>query len=285
MMDFQSFAAAHGLQISRLYPSNEVQRCATADKPRSKNGAIFWDGQRGWVCDWAQGGEVHWFDNGQTREFTETDKKAWLQRKQSFEHRQETNWGKAVAVAGELIRTAEPKPHKYLQYKGLPDSLGLVTPTDDLIVPMRNFASNALQGAQVIRWLPEAMKYEKKMLYGMRAKGAVLRLGPRTAFEAILCEGYATGLTIELAARMMRLPACVLVCFSANNMGHVASMVKGRAYCFADNDASGTGQHAAEKTGLPFCMSDVVGEDANDLYVRAGLLAVAKILSEVRRKT
>ena len=31
-------------------------------------------------------------------------------------------------------------------------------------------------------------------------------------------------------------------------------------------------------------MSDVVGEDANDLHVRAGLMAVQKKIMEVRRK-
>ena len=55
-----------------------------------------------------------------------------------------------------------------------------------------------MRGAQLIRWLSEERKWEKKMLPGMRAKGAVLRLGSAAPWLTILCEGYATGLSIEL---------------------------------------------------------------------------------------
>ena len=41
---------------------------------------------------------------------------------------------------------------------------------------------------------------------------------------------------------------------------------------------------AAQQAGLAYCMSDVVGEDANDLHQRAGVFAVAAKLMEARRK-
>ena len=88
MSDFHSFALAHGLQIDKLHPCERVQRCPTTDKPRSKNGAWFWDGLRGWVSDWAQGGDIHWFDGGEKKAFTEAERKAWAQRKQATEQRQ-----------------------------------------------------------------------------------------------------------------------------------------------------------------------------------------------------
>ena len=282
MSDFMSFAMAHGLQINYLQPVDKVQRCATADKPRSKNGAWFWDGFKGWVSDWAQGGEIHWFDNPEAKTWTDADRKAWAQRKQAAQHRQEEGWGRAAMQAGLLLRDTELKNHDYLKYKGLPDSLGLVTEQNELLIPMRNFKDNALQGVQVVRWLPEERRYEKKMLPGMRAKGCALRLGPKTAMETFLCEGYATGLSIDLAARLMRLNAAVLICFSDSNMVHVASMVNGRAFVCADNDESGAGQRAAEKINLPYCMSPVLGEDVNDLHVRAGLMAAAQLLMKVR---
>ena len=117
----------------------------------------------------------------------------------------------------------------------------------------------------------------------MRAKGAVLRLGPKRAQETILVEGYATGLSVEMAVRQMRLSAAVLICFSDANLVSVASQVRGRAYCFADNDESGAGQRAAEKTGLPYCMADTVGFDANDEHKKNGLMAVCQRLTKVRR--
>jgi len=284
MMDFQSFAMAHGLQINRLYPADKVQRCPTVDKPRSKNGAWFWDGFKGWVSDWAQGGELHWFDNPDAKTWTDEDRKAWAKRKQAAVQRQEEGWGRASMQAGLMLRDTELKTHDYLLYKGLPDSVGLVNEASELLIPMRNMQTNALQGVQVVRWIEDERKYEKKMLPGMRAKGCVLRMGPKQAAEAILCEGFATGLSIDLAVRLMRLNMAVLTCFSDSNMVHIASMVRGRAYCYADNDVSGAGQRAAEKTGFKFCMSDVVGNDANDDHKQFGLMSVAKRLMEVRLK-
>jgi len=281
-MDFQSFAMAHGLQIHYLQPADKVQRCPTVDKPRSKNGAWFWDGFKGWVSDWAQGGELHWFDNPQAKEWTDADRKAWAQRKQAAMHRQSDGWSRAATQAGLMLQDTELKTHDYLLYKSLPDSVGLVNEANELLIPMRNFETNALQGVQVVRWLADERKWEKKMLPGMRAKGCVLRLGPKQAAESILCEGFATGLSIDLAVRLMRLNMAVLICFSDSNMVHVATMVKGRAYCYADNDSSGAGQRAAEKTGVQFCMSDVVGNDANDDHKQFGLMAVAARINKLR---
>lgn len=283
MTDFYGFALSHGLQIEKIYPADRVQRCATTDKPRSKNGAWFWDGVRGWVSDWAQGGDIHWFDGGESRAFTDVDKKAWAQRKRAAEVRQAEGWSRAAANAGLMLRDSEIKEHSYLRFKGLGELTGLVSETGDLLVPMRNASTNDLQGLQIIRWLTEERSYEKKMLPGMRAKGAVFRIGPKRAQETILCEGYATGLSIELAARRMRLNAAVLVCFSDSGMVNTASIVAGRAYCFADNDKPGAGQRAAEKTGLPFVMSETEGFDANDEHAKRGLMAVCQLLMKVRR--
>ena len=62
----------------------------------------------------------------------------------------------------------------------------------------------------------------------------------------------------------------------------VGQAVQGRACVFADHDKSGAGQQAAEQTGLPWCMSHIEGEDANDLHQRAGVLAVRQLLMQVR---
>ena len=118
---------------------------------------------------------------------------------------------------------------------------------------------------------------------GMRAKGAVFRMGDKTAPETFLVEGYATGLSVHAALRSVGLRASVLVCFSANNLEFIAPQLKGRAFVCADNDKSGTGEKSAQATGLPYCMSPIVGEDMNDLHARAGLMAVCAQLMAVRR--
>lgn len=195
--------------------------------------------------------------------------------------RKEQGYLDAALRAQELVDSCSMATHYYLNSKGLPDALGLVAGTT-LVVPMRNLETNVLQGAQTIDLLPDERRYVKKMAFGMRARGAVLRLGNQRAKETFLCEGYATGLSIELAIRRLRLNASVLVCFSDSNMAHVATMVTGRAFVIADNDVSLAGEKAAIKTGLPYRMSDVVGEDVNDLHQRAGLMALCALLMAVR---
>jgi putative DNA primase/helicase len=67
-------------------------------------------------------------------------------------------------------------------------------------------------------------------------------------------------------------------------MAHVATLTAGRRFVIADNDVSLAGEKAAKKTGLPWAMSDVIGEDANDLHHRAGLAALCKLIIDVRMK-
>lgn len=281
-MSFEQFALSYGVLVGNIQPSNRVQRIPTVNKPHSKNGAAFWDGFKGWVSDWAQGGELHWFDNPQAKTWNEADRKAWAQRKQAAERRIAEGWARAASQADVMLRDTELKNHDYLQYKGLHGVLGLVNEANELLIPMRNWETNALQGVQVVRYLPDERKYEKKMLPGMRAKGCVLRLGPKRTQELILCEGYATGLSIDAAVRLMRLSMAVLVCFSDSNMVYVASLLKSKAFVYADNDFSGAGQRAAEKTGLQWCMSEETGNDANDDQKQFGLMYVAELIKELR---
>lgn len=231
-----------------------------------------------------------WRDNGEHRGPLSAQEVAEKQRAKAMreaaeaaeEERKQRGYREAAQRSMTLIKACSMETHPYLKAKALPETLTLVA-DGVLVVPMRNVETNQVQGAQTIEWLPEERRWEKKMVYGMRAKGAVLWLGNRNAKETFLCEGYATGLSIELAARRLRLNASVLVCFSDSNMAHVASMIKGRAFVVADNDASGAGERAAKKTGLLYGMSEIVGEDANDLHHRAGLMALCSLLMRIRR--
>lgn len=285
-MSFVDFARAHGVEIdpASLYASERIRRCPTTDKPRSTNGAFFWDGMKGWVFNWSGEARVQWYDDPNAKAWTDEEKRAWAIKRRAAAMDVERKNENAALHASMLIRSTVPGPHDYLMRKGLPKVDGLVLPDGELLVPMRNLATNAIQGAQIIKWFPEEMRWEKKMVHGMKAKGAVLRIGSKTAAETILCEGYATGLSIEFAARQMRLNASVLVCFSDSNMVHVASLLdKGKRLVFADNDKSGAGERAARDTGLPYCMSPIEGEDANDIHKRAGLMPLCSLLMEARR--
>lgn len=304
-MSFTLFARAHGVIVEDLTPSERIRRCATTEKPRSKNGAYFWDGHRGWVFAWDGEAKTQWYDDPNAKPWTEAEKAEWKAKQEAQRARQDRRYREVAVWSGDILRAARPGEHDYLFRKKLAGVQGLVLADGRevrkrfseesaglqfdgcLLVPMRSLGSNELLGLQVIAWEPATMKWQKKMIPGMRAKGAVLRLGPTRATEMVLCEGYATGLSIELATRQMRLSAAVLVCFSDSNMVHAASLLKDsrqRRYVFADNDKSHAGERAAKETGLAYCMADRVGDDANDLHGREGLMAVQAKLMEARRR-
>lgn len=284
MSDFITFARAHGLEIDpgRLYPSDKIRRCGTVDKPRSGNGAYFWDGQRGWVFNWSGDARTVWYEDKNAKPWTEEEKRSWAAKRASAATEQEHRYQQAAVQADTTLRAARLQEHGYLTIKGFPEEKGLVI-EDKLLIPMRNVVTNKLQGYQAIRWIPEEMKYEKKMLTGMRAKNAVLFLGHRDLPECWLVEGFATGLSVRNALRSIGMPASVVVCFSASNMVQVAEQIPGRRFVFADNDESQTGEKAAQQTGLPWTMADTVGWDANDLHTHSGLFAVVAKIMQCRQ--
>ena len=191
---------------------------------------------------------------------------------------------KAAAEADRAIKACQAGTHPYLAEKGFPDAKALVC--DDgatMVISMRDCLNASLIGIQTIRLVEN--EWQKKFSYGMRSKGAIHRIGLSNAQELWFVEGYATGLSVMEALRLLRLSAAVIVCFSAGNLRHVAPMMCCyRRFVFADNDASRTGEHAAWDTGLPYSMSDTIGQDANDLHRAEGLMAVAKKIMEARRK-
>jgi phage/plasmid primase-like uncharacterized protein len=279
-MSFAAFSRAHGLEIHDLHPSARIHRCPTTVHPRSRNGAYFYDGTHGWVQNWETGEGVQWWNDPAAKPWTDENKAQWAaQRRGAREARLRTQ-ERAAAQAADLIAEASPETHGYLMAKGFPDTKGLVLPDGGLLIPMRDVATNALLGAQVVRL--EENEWRKRMVPGMRAKGAVFVIGPRRSREFVLCEGYATGLSLNAAIRLLGLSISVMVCFSAHNLTHVAALTRGRRVVFADHDASCTGELAAMATGLPWVMSPVMGEDANDLHQRKGTLAVAKLLMQLR---
>lgn len=296
-MDFVSFAAAHGVLIGALDSSDRIRRCGTTEHPRKRNGAYRFDGRSGWVRAWDGDLQTHWYDDPNAKPLNDRERRAQALKRQQRAEEQARLADWAAGKAREMLRQARPGQHGYLMRKGLPDVQGLCLPDGELFVPMRHLVTNELMGAQLIRWvtsikakdgtvehLPfEEQKWEKKMVFGMRSKGAVLRLGDPRAAETVLCEGYATALSIDAAARHLRLRLAVLTCFSDWNVVHVAPLVQGRAFVFADNDAKGAGQRAAVATGLPWVMSAIEGNDANDEHQQFGLLAVCKHLLDLRR--
>jgi phage/plasmid primase-like uncharacterized protein len=282
-MSFIDFARAHGVDIdpSKLYASENIRRTGTVDKPRSGNGAYFWDGQRGWVFDWSGEARTIWYEDPNAKPWTPQEKQDWMLKRQTAAAAKDRSYDIAAQKADIILRSAKMSTHDYLHLKGFPEEKGLVLDRT-LLIPMRNVVTNKLQGYQQIFWDEDERKWEKKMLPGMRAKNAVHLIGNRDATEAWLVEGYATGLSVHAALRGSGSGASVVVCFSASNMIQVAEQIPGRKFCFADNDASETGEKAAKAAGLPYAMADTVGWDANDLHKAKGQFAVMAKIMKVR---
>jgi len=284
-MRFIDFARAHGVEIdpNRLYASEKIRRCGTVEKPKSGNGAYFWDGERGWVMDWSGEARVIWYEDPHAKPWTDEEKRSWAAKRATAASEQDKKYEYAALQADITLRSAKQDHHPYLEFKGFKETRGLVL-GDKLLIPMRNVATNKLQGYQSIWWNAEIRKYEKKMLHGMRAKNAVLTLGNRDVGESWLVEGVATGMSLKHALKSVGIPASVVICFSASNMVQVADQVPGRKYVFADNDESKTGEKSAISTGLPWTMADTVGWDANDLHQRESLFAVVAKIMELKKK-
>lgn len=193
-----------------------------------------------------------------------------------FAEQQEREWNKAAERAQKLVSESAIGTHQYLAEKGFPDERGLIH-GQALLIPMRSMDNRKVQSIQQIWRGPEG--FLKKFLPGGRARGAVFAIGSEKA--SVLCEGYATGLSIREALRAVYWPARVVVCFSAGNLAHVAKRIGG--FVVADNDASGAGQKAAESTGLPWWMPPDTGTDANDFHLAHGARALARELNQLRR--
>jgi putative DNA primase/helicase len=282
-MSFIDFARTHGVDIdpNRLFASERIRRTGTVDKPKSTNGAYFWDGKRGWVFNWATNPRVEWYNDPNATPWTPDDKKKFSQQRDAERQRRDDGHQKAAQKAQDMLHAAKMDNHAYLEIKGLKEETGLVL-EGRLLIPMRHVTTHALQGVQTIYWDEPQRKYDKKMIYGMKAKDAVYWLGPRDGAKWLV-EGYATGLSLLKALRSIGNHDAVVVTFSAQNMISVAQKLQGKVFIFADNDASETGAKAAHETGRPWVMADEVGMDANDLHKKHGLFAVVEKIMEIKR--
>lgn len=270
-MSFMAHASAHGLMIRDLIADGRWHRVPTTDHPKKRNGAYSFDGLRGAVQNWATMQDVAVYRPDGATQISRLDFRAQARKAvQADRERQQRAKVEAARILSQCIR----EKHPYLAAKGFPDLLALVDRSGDLIVPMRDCHDygvvNTLQ-----RISPGGAKL---FLPGGKAKGSVFVMGKGAWKERWLCEGYATGLSLQAALIELRRQAEIVVCFSAGNLKYVAPFVKQPAYVMADNDASQAGFEAAVATGLPWVMPAAVGWDANDVHQREGLRTLVSLV-------
>lgn len=271
-MDFITFARSHGILINELPPHGIWKRYPTEDHPRKKNGAVKYLGSHGFVQNHSMSTVVSLWkptDRSQIPSMSEIAKATAIAERQRKEmHIQ------AMHKAVNLLNSSGYSSHPYLARKGFADEQGNVIQVNGepvLLIPMR--IGGNLVGVQQI-W-PDG---RKRFLYGQRTAGATF--GFDNKGMNILCEGYATALSIRAAFKQLKQRYRIHVCFSAGNMIRVAEQLE-VGMVVADNDESGTGQDAARQIGWPTWMSDREGEDANDCHQRLGLFGFSQSLQRL----
>ena len=270
-MDFIQFARSHGIIINELPPVGVWKRYRTEDHPKKKNGSVKYMGTHGFVQNHALSTVTALWKpdsiNGQ-----QPDMKAIIISQAKAEQARKRLATQAVSKAVAMLNSSGYATHPYLERKGFPDETGNVLMIEGkpvLLIPMR--CGKSLVGIQQI-W-PEG---DKRFLYGQRTAGATFSFDNKGM--NIVCEGYATALSVRAAMKQMKRRYTIHVCFSASNMVKVAAGLES-GLVIADNDKSGTGQQAAAEIGWPVWMSDREGEDCNDFHRRVGLFGLTQSLT------
>lgn len=227
--------------------------------------------------DWSTGLSEVWRDD---KHVDSEESRRLMRESQARERRfreQQRQRQRTVALeAIEIVRACKVGTHPYLSRKGFPSERALVH-DGFLVIPLRD-AQDYEQILSVQRISPTG---DKTFLTGGRAGGACFRFGhPKQARNIVLCEGYATGLTLQAALSKLPGPNSVVVCFSAMNLERIAEVFPG-ARIAADNDRSGTGEMAAMRTGLKWTMPYECGTDFNDLHQSMGIYTVVERMREL----
>ncbi len=275
-MDFLSFVRAHGILIDTVPPVGRWMRLPTQTHPRKRNGAVKFMGDFGFCQEHSTMTEVAvWRAEGESQAAIERVQQVAQQAAQETERKQR----EAAAKAAQMLAESELLTHPYMAAKGFPDER--VNVLDGvMLVPMR--VGRDLVGAQQI-----TAEGGKKFLFGQRSSMAEFVMTAGQDGVHVVCEGYATGLSVRAALATLRRPYYVHVAFSAGNMKKIAQALPS-GLAIADNDASETGEKTCKEIGWPYWMSDTVGEDCNDYHQRRGLFALAqglqKMLLDRRRR-
>ena len=267
-MDFITFARLHGIVIDHEPRIGLWRRYSTEDKPAHKNGAVKFMGDHAFIQNHATMTEiVVWKANADAKIDHEKIKRIAQQADQDIKRKQI----EAAKTAAWMLKESQIATHPYLAAKGFADEQGNIYVKDDvllMLIPMR--VGPNLVGVQIIE--PEG---RKRFLFGQKTSNAEFVWDNKGSH--ILCEGYATGLSIRAAMKALKRRYTLHVCFSAGNMEKIAASLPG-GFVVADNDFSQTGLNTAKKIGWPYFMPPVVGQDFNDFATEVGLFRASQAL-------
>ena len=169
---------------------------------------------------------------------------------------------RATKITGSLTRP--PWRFRYLVTKGFPNLIDKVwcpVRAGALFVPL--YIEKKVTSGQ---WINE--DGEKRFMKDSTVRGAVWPTPGRGSGPVVLCEGFATALSLRATGLFCAVGACM----SAWNIEIVAKPFTQRpAIVVADHDKKAVGEKCAASTGLPWWKPEREGDDANDVMVRDGV--------------
>jgi putative DNA primase/helicase len=265
-MNFERFAELHGLIIDHLVV-DKWTRCSTKDHPHKKNGSYIFEGNKGAVQNWATHEKpVQWRSSEEYKPDPQ-----WQQKKMKADSERKARHEKSAKKAGWMMHQTKKATHPYLAKKGFPNEKGYVF-DQLLLIPMRK--DGELVGCQMIDLLGN-----KRFLTGQITKGA------SAVFDAkgkdLVCEGYATALSVRKAMKHLGIRYKIHVAFSASNMLEIAKDLD--CIVIADNDPVGV--KTAKQIGKHYWVSDTEGEDFNDMEIRVGVEQISLTLAQLLNKS
>ena len=263
MTSFIEFARAHGVLIDRLPAAGTWHRYATSDHPKTRNGVVMYAEHYGVVRNFATMSEHATWRGQAAAPIDRAARAAFiaLAKKQDDEHRRN-----AANKAAWIIKQCKMATHEYLANKGFPMEAGLVWAEKNLlIIPMRT--GKELSSVQII-----AADGSKKFLSGGTTKLATHTINNRGV--NLICEGYATALSVRRALNAFKMAYTIHICFSAANALAVSRTLK-RGVFVADNDKPDlngrqAGQAVALESGWATWIAPDEGMDANDFEKNFG---------------
>jgi putative DNA primase/helicase len=278
-MDFIAYCRGHGILIDSLPPVGVWKRYPTEDHPATRNGAVKWMLTCGFVQNHAIDVAVSVWHPEKKVELTQRQIKEAADKVLEAKRQQILRQQQAAAKAAWILSQCELNTHEYLKAKGFPEAVDHIWEHDGhrtLVVPMR--VNGHLVGCQLIQ-----DDGSKKFLAGQRCAVAELVFDNKGIH--ILCEGYATGLSIQAAMKAIRQRYTIHICFSASNMIKIAATLP-VGLIVADFDHSGVGERIAKEIGWPYWLSKTLGNDANDDHQALGLFrfsqSIGKFIAQFR---
>lgn len=292
--EFRDAIAAAGLTPpDEIIGDGKIQRFSSNGNPRDKAGwYVFHDDERPAGRFGCNRGQVDatWSSKNK-REFTPEEKRAWRKKMDDAKAQREADMAREHAEcavrAAQMWDQAEELSHPYAVRK-MVGTEGTRVLNGELLIPVRH-GPGPLVGLQ--RIMPDG---EKRFLKGTPMAGAYTVLGkPSKHGPVVICEGWATGMSIRLATGY-----CVVVAFNAGNLEPVAMKIRKALPealviigCDDDFKTKGNpgmtaGADAARAIGgmvaWPVWMNEQTGTDFNDLHADEGLDGVRMCFEDPR---